>query len=83
MATSQNKGDDPKVPPTSSTVLLLLGTIGDTTWRMFVPTIGLMLVGFWIDTQLGTKFWLTAAGVLVGSLIAGFLIRHQLKNVPK
>lgn len=83
MATSPTQGDDPKVPPTSSTVLLLLGTIGDTTWRMFVPTIGLMLVGFWVDTQLGTKFWMTVVGILIGSLVAGFLIRHQLKNVHK
>ncbi len=83
MATSPTKGDDPKVPPTSSTVILMLATLGDTTWRMFVPTIGLMLVGFWIDSQLGTKFWVTAAGILTGSVIAGLLIRSQLRNVRK
>lgn len=83
MATSPTKGDDPKVPPTSSTVILLLATIGDTTWRMFVPTIGLMLLGLWIDTQLSTKFWLTVLGILIGSVIAGLLIRNQLRNVRK
>lgn len=83
MATSPTKGDDPKVPPTSSTVILLLATLGDTTWRMFVPTIGLMLLGLWIDTQLNTKFWLTILGILIGSIIAGLLIRNQLRNVRK
>ncbi len=83
MATSPTKGDDPKVPPTSSTVILLLATIGDTTWRMFVPTIGLMLIGLWVDSQLNTKFWITVIGILVGSIIAGLLIRNQLRNVRK
>lgn len=83
MATSPTKGDDPKVPPTNSTVILLLATLGDTTWRMFIPTIGLMLLGYWIDTQAGTKFWITTAGILIGSAIAGLLIRHQLGNVRK
>lgn len=83
MATSPTRGDDPKVPPTSSTVILLLATIGDTTWRMFVPTIGLMLLGLWVDTQLSTKFWLTLLGILIGSVIAGLLIRNQLRNVRK
>ena len=83
MATSPTKGDDPKVPPTSSTVILLLATIGDTTWRMFVPTIGLMLIGLWVDSQLNTKFWMTVIGIVIGSIIAGLLIRNQLRNVRK
>lgn len=83
MAPSPTKGDDHQMPPTPSTVILLLSTIGDTTWRMFVPTIGLFLIGFWVDGQFGTKPWAEIAGILLGSLLAGLLVRNQLRNVKK
>lgn len=83
MATSPQQGDEPPVPPKSSTVILLLTTMGDTTWRMFVPTIGLFLLGFWADGQFETKPWMAVAGIVIGSLIAALLIRNQLRNVKK
>ena len=83
MATSPDKGDDHHTPPTSSTVILMLATIGDTTWRMFVPTLGLLLVGIWTDSQFGTGPWAAVAGILLGSLLAGLLVRNQLRNVRK
>jgi hypothetical protein len=83
MAPSPTKGDDHHAPPTPSTVILMLTTIGDTTWRMFVPTIGLLLVGVWCDGQFGTKPWITVAGILLGSLLSGLLVRNQLRNVKK
>lgn len=83
MATSPNDEDENPTPPERSTVVLLLNTIGDTTWRMFVPTVGLLLVGLWADDQIGTKPWLTVSGILLGTLLAGLLIRNQLRNVHK
>jgi len=80
MATSDNDGDKKPTPPDSSTVILLLGTIGDTTWRMFVPTVGLTLLGLWADKQLATTPWMTVLGVILGSAIAILLVRAQMKK---
>lgn len=59
----------------ASSVLL---DMADTTWRMFIPTIGLLMVGRWLDARYGLKPWLMLAGVAVGALIAAFLIQRQL-----
>lgn len=68
-------------PPTGSTVLLLLGDIADTTWRMFVPTLGFGALGFWADVSWDTGPWLAIGGVLLGSLAAAGLIKQQLDKV--
>ena len=81
MSTSPNDSDDKSVPPSSSTVILLLATIGDTTWRMFVPTVGLTVIGVLLDQQFDTLPWISLGGLLIGSIIAGFLIRQQLRKV--
>jgi hypothetical protein len=80
MSTSSDKpGDSPTPPPKStdaSTVILLLGIAGDTTWRMFVPVIGGTVLGIWGDHSFGTKPWATVVGVAVAAL----LIRQQFKK---
>lgn len=81
MSTSQNKGDETLPPPDKSTVILLLSTIGDTTWRMFAPTIGLTVIGIYGDNTFHTEPWLTISGVLLGALSAALLVRKQLKKV--
>ncbi len=74
----------PSEPPNNnSTVLLLLGTIADTTWRMFVPIVGLMLLGLWVDKSHGTLPWATIGLTILGIAIAAELIRRQLMNVKK
>jgi len=83
MSTSPNDGDDRKVPPSTSTVVLLLGTIADTTWRMFIPTIGLTVLGLVIDKQLHTTPWIMILGIVLGTLTAGLLVRRQMKEVRK
>jgi len=80
MDTSPNNGDEKNVPPRSSTVILLL-TMGDTTWRMFVPIIGLMVLGLLIDQWLHTKPWLMLVGLLAGIALAALLVKHQYKKV--
>lgn len=78
MSDESKSPDDRPTPPKFSAVVLLLRDLGETTWRMFVPTVGLMTLGYWADSQLHTKPWLFALGVIVGGLIAGYLIRKQL-----
>jgi len=78
---SSDKRDTSSSPPPRSTVILLLGDIADTTWRMFVPTIGFGALGFWADGSMHTTPWLSIAGVILGALLAGALIWQQLKKV--
>jgi len=80
MSTSSDKHDAPTTPPDRSTVVLLLGTIADTTWRMFVPALIGIAGGYWLDTTFGTKPWLFAAGTILGCAIAGLLVNQQLQK---
>lgn len=63
------------------TVSVLLATIGDTTWRMFVPAVGLTLVGVWADAQLETKPWLMIAGIVLGCFGSFLLVKKQLAGI--
>lgn len=84
MSTSSDKpGDSPTPPPKNadaSTVILLLGIAGDTTWRMFVPVIGGTALGVWGDRSFETKPWLTICGLTIGVIIAALLVRQQFKK---
>lgn len=53
-------------------------TIADTTWRMFVPTVSLILLGNLADDTWHTKPYGLLVGATVGALIAGLLIKQQL-----
>ena len=81
MSTSQSSRDETPPPPEKSTVVLLLVDIADTTWRMFVPTIGAIALGFWADSSWGTTPWLTIIGIIVGIAITAFLVKQQLTKV--
>ena len=76
-----DSGTPHEPPKNSSTVLLLLGTIADTTWRMFVPTLGGTAIGLWADSQTDTTPWLGLGGLLVGILITAALMRQQFRKV--
>lgn len=80
---NQNKSDNPTPPPDKSTVLFLLGTMADTTWRMFIPIIGLTIGGVALDVNLLTKPWFTAVGIIIGTVVAGLLVYRQIKRVKK
>lgn len=83
MSTSQNKRGTTPTPPPQSTVVLLLGTIADTTWRMFVPIISFTLLGVFGDNTYHTKPWLTASGIIIGIALASLLVIRQLKKVNR
>ena len=58
----------------------LILDMADTTWRMFIPTVGLLMAGRVADRHLGTKPWLMLAGLAVGAFIATLLVKRQLSR---
>jgi hypothetical protein len=83
MSTSPNSSDEHQTPPDKSTVILLLSTMGDTTWRLFVPTIGSTIIGLIIDKRLHTTPWIMILSMIAGVGIAAYLVAAQLKKVKK
>jgi hypothetical protein len=73
----------PTPPKTASTVILLLSDIADVTWRMFIPTIGGLLAGIWLDSVWHTLPWMAAVGFVLGIAITTILVRQQIKKVNK
>ena len=68
----------------------ILMTIGDTTWRMFIPTVIFTLLGVWADTRFvttdgssATKPWLMIVGIILGCVCAGLLVKKQIDRLKK
>lgn len=55
---------------------VLLTDIADTTWRMFLPTLGGLGIGWWIG-----GIWAGFVGFLVGAGITFLLIRQEFTKV--
>ena len=72
--------DKVSAPRNESSSFVLLTSMADTTWRMFVPTLPLIMAGDCLDQLYGTKPWLLLAGAVVGGVIAAWLIRRQLRS---
>ena len=51
-----------------------------TTLRLFVPTVGLTVLGLWLDRNFGMMPLFTAVGIVIGSILAGLLIIRQLNQ---
>lgn len=83
MAKDQTHDDDTKSAPSASMVLLLIGTVADTTWRLFVPTIGGTVCGLWADNAWETKPWFTIVGVTLGAILAFTLVYLQIRTIKK
>ena len=73
----------PRDTSRESTSLVFVATIADTTWRMFVPTVGTTLLGVWLDERLSTKPWLMFVGIAVGAAVAVALVVRQLRQLKK
>lgn len=81
MSTSQNESrDEPPKSEKPTPAILMLATMADTTWRLFVPSVGLLLVGVYLDKIWETKPWLMIVGLVLGTAIAIILLRAQLKK---
>lgn len=80
MSTSKSS-DKESAENSPESVTVLIKDIGDTTWRMFLPSIGLTLGGIAIDRMFGSKPFGMIVGIVLGSLIAALLVRTQLRKV--
>ena len=67
--------------PSSGTTLVILGTIANTTWRMFTPVVVLLLVGMQLDKHLGHRPLWSLGGVTAGFVIAVWLVYRQYRHV--
>lgn len=71
------KSEEPKA---GNAVLTMIMTMADTTWRMFVPILGLLLLGIFVDKSIGSFPWFTLLGFVVGVALSAVLIRNQLRK---
>jgi len=80
MGKAPKPSDETNSSPASTGALLAL-TFIDTTWRLAVPSVGLTLVGVWLDQKYSTTPWLMLAGIVIGSALAIYLVYVQIKKV--
>lgn len=66
-----------------STPILFVTTVADTTWRMFVPSVGFTLLGAWLDTIANTKPILMFLGIGIGITAAYVLVRRQVSTIRR
>jgi hypothetical protein len=64
-----------------SSGLMFFAVIADTTWRMFVPSVGLTLLGVWLDSEWHMKPWFMISGIVVGTIAAIALVRRQINSI--
>lgn len=86
MDTDANQRDSRSADATSPEDIptkVIFATMADTTWRMFVPTVGFTLLGVWADAQFGAKPWLMFAGVGLGFGFAFLLVKRQYGLLKK
>ncbi|NTW61573.1 AtpZ/AtpI family protein [Candidatus Saccharibacteria bacterium] len=69
--------------PRKSAAILLLLTAADTTWRMFVPTLGGTIVGVSMDHFFKTVPVWTAIMVVLGVMLSALLMFLQFKSLRK
>lgn len=60
-------------------LFMVFRTIGDTTWRMFVPPAIGAFVGWQIDARFNTRY-AALIGTVVGAVLAGLLVWQQYKT---
>ena len=83
MRASDGSSEETPTPPNQSAVILLLGTMADTTWRMFVPTLSGTGLGLWADNINHTGPLWTLIGLAIGVAITSLLVRQQLIRVKQ
>lgn len=83
MGHDDHKSQTRTTVPSASTVFVIMGTIGDTTWRMFTPVIGLLVLGLWLDKKMHHQPWFSLVGVILGFAISIALVAQQYKKLQK
>ncbi len=74
---------DISVSKTDDSTTLLMKTMIGTTWRVFLPTIGLTLLGLWLDNVINMKPWLTFGGIAIGVIVAVVLVWLQVVKIKQ
>ena len=74
---------DISVSKTDNSATLLMKTMAGTTWRVFLPTIGLTLFGLWLDNVINMKPWLTFGGIAIGVVVAAVLVWLQVAKIKQ
>lgn len=82
MSVPGNTPKSTKQPP-KSTVILLLLDIANTTWRMFVPTLGGAALGWWVDSSWHVAPWGVVSGLIIGVVACAILIKQQFQDIKK
>jgi len=72
----------PQLPKHDAPMLLFLTAL-DTTWRLFVPTLGGVFAGIGLDDWLQTAPLATIICLILGIITSTVLIIRQLAHVRK
>jgi hypothetical protein len=67
----------------SGAMMILARTMIGTMWRMFLPTIGLTLLGLWLDSVSGMKMRWLLAGIISGAIISVILVALQIAKIKQ
>ena len=67
----------------SGAMMILARTMIGTMWRMFLPTIGLTLLGLWLDNVSGVRMRWLLAGVISGAIISVILVALQIAKIKQ
>lgn len=67
----------------SGAMMILARTMIGTMWRMFLPTIGLTLLGLWLDNVSGMKMRWLLAGIISGAIISVILVVLQIAKIKQ
>lgn len=67
----------------SGAMMILARTMIGTMWRMFLPTIGLALLGLWLDNVSGMKMRWLLAGIISGVIISVILVALQIAKIKQ
>ena len=67
----------------SGAMMILARTMIGTMWQMFLPTIGLTLLGLWLDNVSGMKMRWLLAGIISGAIISVILVALQIAKIKQ
>lgn len=67
----------------SGAMMILARTMIGTMWRMFLPTIGLTLLGLWLDNVSGMKMRWLLAGIISGAIFSVILVALQIAKIKQ
>ena len=67
----------------SGAMMILARTMIGTMWRMFLPTIGLTLLGLWLNNVSGMKMRWLLAGIISGAIFSVILVALQIAKIKQ